>query len=252
MTGPAAGASRRVSSSGCRVRRPTTATSASSPRSTGSGRAGGPASPRASCLELLDERRQPVGVARGGVDRAGREVRAQARQRRAQLVAGVGGEAPRARERRLAAGGGLLQAREHRVEVLGELVDLDRAVARGHADAEVGGLGDLAGRPARGRCSGREREPRERARHERRREQRAEQRGEHDEPQAPLAVLERAESARPTCSGAPPGRSRTTVRHVSPSALTFFGVSPGSGSGKPSGTAAPPLSTEPSGNTSRG
>jgi hypothetical protein len=146
-------------------------------------------------LQLLHEGGEPVGVALGRTGRAGREVRVQARERRAQLVPRVGGEPPGAGQRRLATGGGRGEALEHRVHVAGERVDLLGPVAGGDAHREIGRLGDLARRLAQA-LDRAQREARERARDERRGEQGPDQRGEDDQPQPRLALLERLEARR--------------------------------------------------------
>jgi hypothetical protein len=120
-----------------------TAASTTSPTSTVSRGSVSAASPRASACSpragarslllgghLADERAAlrdgEVLVARERVER-----RAQAGQRRAQLVAGVGGEAPRGQQRLLERVGRRAQPREHRVEVARERADLVGALVLG-------------------------------------------------------------------------------------------------------------------------
>ena len=98
-----------------------------------------------------------------------RQRRLDARQRRAQLVARVGGEAARRRERALAIGRRAPEPREHVVEARGERAQLGRPVVAGHAPVEVLGAGDPGGRAAQAP---------QRAQQQRRREPRAEAAGE--------------------------------------------------------------------------
>ena len=87
------------------------------------------------------------------------ELGAQRGQRRAQLVAGVGGEAPRRLERALGGGARGAEAREHLVERARELAHLvGRALLVGQRGREVLGAADARGAAA---------QPRERAHRER-------------------------------------------------------------------------------------
>ena len=83
-----------------------------------------------------------------GVAAERRQVGLHARQRRAQLVPGVGGEAPRRRQRALAVGRRAPEPREHLVEARRQRAQLGRPVVAGHAAVEVLGAGDAGGRPA--------------------------------------------------------------------------------------------------------
>ena len=86
---------------------------------------------------LLGERlaRELAALVGGHVGMAGdrRQRRLHARQRRAQLVAGVGGEPARRVERAVAVLGRAAEAREHRVEAPGERAQLGRAAHRDRA-----------------------------------------------------------------------------------------------------------------------
>ena len=74
-----------------------------------------------------------------------RQRRLHAGQRRAQLVAGVGGEAPRRGQRALAVGRAAAQPREHRVERARHRAQLRRPAVVGHAAVEVLVVGDRRG-----------------------------------------------------------------------------------------------------------
>ncbi len=71
-----------------------------------------------------------------------RQRRLDARQRRAQLVAGVGREAPRRGERALAVGRRPPEPREHVVEARRQRAQLGRPVVAGHALVEILGARD--------------------------------------------------------------------------------------------------------------
>ena len=89
-----------------------------------------------------------------------RQRRLHARQRRAQLVARVGREAPGRAQCALAVGRRAPQPREHRVEARGQRAQLGRAAVGRHAPLEVLVLGDARGDVA---------QPLQRAQDERRR-----------------------------------------------------------------------------------
>ena len=83
------------------------------------------------------------------------EVRAQAGERRAQLVAGVGGEAARRVQGALRRRRRGPQAREHLVERAGERADLDRPLVVGQRRAEVRGAAHARGARRAAGASGR-------------------------------------------------------------------------------------------------
>ena len=102
-------------------------------------------------------------------------------QRGAQLVAGVGGEAPRGRQRALAVGRRAPEAGEHRVEARRERAQLGRAAGR-HAAVEILVLGHAGGHGA---------QPSQRAQHEVGRQPHPDPRGhQRDQPEREQAVLE--------------------------------------------------------------
>ena len=214
------------STPGCRRRASASAASATSPTSTGACSTD-PRVPARERLQPVEQRGEPHEVALE-LGRATARVRpvpqrgevgADARQRRAQLVAGVGGEAAGGLERALGRGRRGLQPREHRVQRVGERVDLVRA----------GGLrrawsGRASCSPARrsraGRCSGRSARAVSSAGGEREHEQPGE-RGQRDHAaQVAQALLERRQRRRDDepalhAAGAPCARARASARRAS-------------------------------------
>ena len=151
-----------IRDSGCRRRAASTAASATSPTSTGSRSIIAPASARASDWSEPEQRRQPVLLLdrlgqdlrpllrrQVGVAPQGLQVGPHRRERGPQLVAGVGREPPRGRQRRQCLAARALEPLEHRVQRRGQLLDLGRAaLARRHTGGEVAGRGHLGGRHA--------------------------------------------------------------------------------------------------------
>ena len=131
-----------------------------------------------------------------------RESRLHRRQRRAELVAGVGREAPRRLQRALAVRARAAEPGEHRVEARGERASLGRAVLGRHATAEVLVAGDARRHAA---------QPRERAQHEPRRQpppdpgddQRQRAEGGESPVERVLARLERVEAGNNLQPGEP-------------------------------------------------
>ena len=122
---------------------------------------GGVASPRASACSPSQQRDEPAVLRQRVLDHLRalrdrhlgmaaerRQVGLHARQRRAQLVPGVGGEAPRRRQRALAIGRRAPEPREHLVEARRQRAQLGRPVVAGHAAVEVLGARDAGGRAA--------------------------------------------------------------------------------------------------------